>query len=178
MQDSVATRKYAKSLFAAAQAKNEVLACQQGLQEIARITKLRGSLKDILQHPFIPLEDKKRILQSALGEYSTPLLERFFLLLVEKRRFTLLPLIAEQFQEEVDQFQGVQALKVRAAYPLTDKDQKELKTKLERWLKSKVRMDIQVDPQLIGGLVIQTRDQVLDQSIKGQLKRLQAQLSQ
>jgi F0F1-type ATP synthase delta subunit len=38
-------------------------------------------------------------------------------------------------------------------------------------------MDVQVDSSLIGGLVIQTRDHVLDQSLKGQLKKLQQQLT-
>jgi F-type H+-transporting ATPase subunit delta len=177
MQDTVAARKYAKALFSAAQAKNEVLACQQGLHEIARVTKLRASLAGVLEHPFIGPEEKKKMVHSALGEYATPLLERFLLMLVEKRRFTLLSLITELFQDEVDRFQNIQPLKIRAAYALSEGQQQELKGKLEGWLHSKVRMEIQIDPQLIGGLIIQTRDQVLDQSLRGRLKRLQTQLS-
>jgi len=177
MQDTVAARKYAQSLFSIAQAKNEILACQQGLQEMARVTKLRASLNEVLAHPFIGSDEKKKILHSALGEYATPLLERFFLLLVEKRRISLFPLIAELFQDEVDRFQNVQPLKVRTAFALSEAQRQQLQAKLEGWLKSKVRMDIQMDPQLIGGLTIQTRDQILDQSLRGQLKRLQAQLS-
>src|SRR5262245_32979289 len=113
---------------------------------------------------------------SALGEYSTPLLERFLALLVGKRRLDLLFMIAQEFQAEVDRHQNVQALKVRTAFPMPEAQQKELQKKLETWLKSKVRMDVQVDSSLIGGLVIQTRDHVLDQSLKGQLKKLYQQL--
>jgi F-type H+-transporting ATPase subunit delta len=177
MQDTGAARKYAKSLFSVAQAKNEVLACQQGLQEIGRVTKLRASLKDVLAHPFISLDEKRKMLHSALGEYATPLLERFLLLLVEKHRMSLFPLIVDYFQDEVDFFQNVQPLKIRTAFALSDTQRKELQQKLEGWLQAKVRMDVQVDPQLIGGLTIQTRDRVLDQSLKGQLKKLQNALS-
>src|SRR5258708_5111686 len=176
MKDSVVAKKYARALFAEAQAKKELRAAQQGLEEFIRVARLRGSLKQILAHPFIAVDEKKRMIRSALGEYATPLLERFLFLLVAKRRLDLLFLIALEFQDEVDRFMNVQSLRVKTAFPMSEPQQKELQAKLEKWLKSKVRMDVQVDSSLIGGLVVQTRDHVLDQSLKGQLKKLQQQL--
>jgi len=176
MKDLAVVKKYAHALFAEAQAKNELRAAQQGLEELIRVARLRGSLNQILSHPFIVVDEKKRMIHSALGEYATPLLERFVFLLVSKRRLDLLFLIAQEFQNEVDQFMNVQSLRVKTAFPMSEIQQKDLQKKLEAWLKSKVRMDVQVDTQLIGGLIIQTRDQVLDQSLKGQLKKLRQQL--
>jgi F-type H+-transporting ATPase subunit delta len=173
MKDIVVAKKYAHALFAEAQAKNELRAAQQGLEEFVRIARLRGSLKQILAHPFIAVDEKKRIIHSALGEYATPLLERFLALLVSKRRLDLLFLIALEFQNEVDRFTNVQSLRVKAAFPMSESQQKALQAKLEKWLSSKVRMEVQVDSSLIGGLLIQTRDYVLDQSLKGQLKKLE-----
>jgi F-type H+-transporting ATPase subunit delta len=172
MKDSVVAKKYARALFAEAQAKKELRAAQQGLEEFIRIARLRGSLKLILAHPFIAVEEKKRMIRSALGEYATPLLERFLFLLVSKRRLDLLFLIALEFQDEVDRFMKVQSLRVKSAFPMSESQQKELQGKLENWLKSKVRMEIQVDPNLIGGLIVQTRDKEIDQSLRAQLKRL------
>jgi F-type H+-transporting ATPase subunit delta len=176
MKDSVVANKYAHALFAEAQAKNELRAAQQGIEEFVRVARLRSSLKEILGHPFIGVEEKKRMIRSALGEYSTPLLERFLFLLVSKRRLDLLYLIALEFQGEVDRFLNVQSLKIRTAFPMSEDQRKQLEVGLESWLKSKVRMDVQVDSTLIGGLVIQTRDHVLDQSLKGQLKKLRQEL--
>src|SRR6185295_4183569 len=102
MKDSVVATKYAHALFAEAQAKNELRAAQQGLEEFIRVSRLRGTLKQILAHPFIHVDEKKRIIHSALGEYATPLLERFLFLLVSKRRLDLLFLMALEFQSEVD----------------------------------------------------------------------------
>jgi len=116
------------------------------------------------------------MVHSSLGDHATPLLDRFLLLLVEKHRLNLLFAIGQEFQAEVDRFQNVQALKVSSAFPLSESQQKDLQGKLEAWLKSKVRMEVQVDSSLIGGLVIQTRDHVLDQSLKGQLKKLEGVL--
>jgi F-type H+-transporting ATPase subunit delta len=172
MKDSVAAGKYAHALFAEAQSKNEVRACQQGLEEISRIVRSRDSLRRILIHPFITPAEKQKLTHSALGEYHTPLLERFMEMIIRRRRFDLLPLIVDEFQEAVDRSQGVQALKVKVAYPLNDSQQKTLQQKLETWLKSKVRMQVTVEPDLIGGVVVQTRDRELDQSVRTQLKRL------
>jgi F-type H+-transporting ATPase subunit delta len=177
MKDSVVARKYAHALFAEAQAKNELRAAQQGLEEFIRVARLRGSLKQVLAHPFITPDEKKRMIHAALGEYATPLLERFLQLLVARHRLDLLFLIALEFQEEVDRFMNVQSLRVETAFPMSEAQQKELQGKLEKWLKSKVRMNVQVDPSLIGGLIIRTRDHVLDQSLKGQLKRLRQELA-
>ena len=177
MKEIAVAKKYAHALFAEAQAKNELRAAQQGLEEFIRIARLRGSLKAILSQPFIAPEDKKRMIRSALGEYATPLLERFLQLLVTRRRLDLLFLIALEFQNEVDGFMNVQSLRVKTAFPMSEPQQKELQGKLEKWLASKVRMDVQVDPALIGGIVIQTRDYVLDQSLKGQLQKLEKQLA-
>jgi F-type H+-transporting ATPase subunit delta len=176
MKDIGAARRYAQALFNEAQKKNQVLACMQGLEELSRIVKLTPCLQEALEHPFIPIDEKKRVLHSALGEYGTPLLETFLSLLVAKHRFALLSAILEAFRQEVDQSQGIEPLTVRTAAPLSEAQQKDLKTKIEAWLKAKVRMTVQLDPQLIGGVVIQTRDHILDQSLKGQLKRLQQQL--
>src|SRR6266480_6720940 len=156
MKDSVVAKKYAHALFAEAQAKNELRAAQQGLDEFIRIARLRGSLKAILSHPFISPEEKKRMIRSALGEYATPLLERFLQLLVSRHRLDLLFAIALEFQDKVDRFMNVQSLHVKSAFAMSEVQQKELQGKLEKWLKSKVRMQVHVDPALIGGLLVQT----------------------
>jgi len=184
MKDLVVAQKYARALFAEAQKECKgapqcaptLIACQQGLEEFIRVARLRGSLIQILSHPFISIEEKRRMVHSSLGDHATPLLDRFLLLLVEKHRLNLLFAIGQEFQAEVDRFQNVQALKVSSAFPLSESQQKDLQGKLEAWLKSKVRMEVQVDSSLIGGLVIQTRDHVLDQSLKGQLKKLEGVL--
>src|SRR5271157_3978392 len=154
MKDLVVAQKYAHALFAEAQAKNKLRSCQEGLEEFVRVARLRGSLIQVLSHPFIARDEKKRLIHASLGEYAMELLERFFLLLVEKHRLNLLFVIGQEFQAEVDRYHNVQALNVRSAFPLPDSQQKELQGRLEAWLKSKVRMDVQTDPSLIGGLVI------------------------
>ncbi len=177
MRDSVAAGKYAMALFAEGKAKDQLKACQQGLTEMLRLLRTQGKLTDILTHPFIGLPEKEQLIRTALGEFASPLLERFLILLVEKHRFGLLSLITEEFQAAVDELQKVEPVHVRTAMPMSEVTQKQLKAALERRLGSVVRMDVQVDPTLIGGLVVQTADYVLDESLKGQLGLLARQLT-
>ena len=174
MKDTVAAQKYAKALFAQAQTTNQVRACQQGLEEIARVVRARDSLKRILVQPFIAVAEKQKLIHATLGEYATPLLERFleFVGAEAPPDFDLLPEIVQHFQDEVDRSENIQAVRVRAAYVMNEAQKKTLQQKLETTLNAKVRMDVAVDSDLIGGLVIQTRDRELDQSLKTQLKRL------
>lgn len=176
MQDSVAAKKYARALFAEAQKANQLLACQQGLDQLALVSRSKGSLREVLQHPAISAAEKKNIIHAALGEYATPLLERFVQLLVAKHRLDLLTMIRQQFQEEMDRFQQVELVKVRTALPVSEAQRNVLQEKLEKWMGTKVRMEVQEDASLLGGLVIQSRNFLVDQSLRGQLKRLQKQL--
>src|SRR5262249_50294273 len=111
-----------------------------------RLSRSRDSFKNILAHPFIVQSEKQKLLHATLGEYATPLLERFLTLLVSKRRFDLLSEIVQEFNDRVDRANNVQALRVRSAFPMTEPEKRTLQQKLEKWLSSKVRMDIQVDP--------------------------------
>jgi F-type H+-transporting ATPase subunit delta len=177
MHDLTAARKYAQSLFAEAKAHVQLLACTQGLSQATKALRTKRSVQDVLVHPFITPAEKKGVVNSVLGEFKTPLLERFLMLLVEKRRIGLLEAIAVEFQAAVDRFNGVQPLKVRTAMPMAPAQQEQLRMKLEAWLNSKIRMEIFVEPQLIGGVVIETPNHVLDQSVLGQLRRVERQLS-
>ena len=177
MKDTVAARKYAVALFSQSQALKQVLASQQGLEEMVRTKKFYESLRLVLSHPFIAISEKQKLLKTALGEYATPLLETFLNLLVLRRRFDLLPLIVQEFIELVDRSNNTLALKVRSAFSLTETQKRTLQQKLEKWLQSKVRMETQVDPDLIGGVTIQTRDLECDPSLKGQLNRIKSLLA-
>ena len=177
MKDTVAARKYALALFSQSQVLKQVLASQQGLEEMVRTKKFYDSLRRILSHPFIAILEKQKLIHAALGEYATPLLERFLNLLVSKRRFDLLPLMVQELTDLVDRSNNTTALKVRSAYPLTEPQKRTLHQKLENWLHSKVRMEILTDPELIGGVAIQTRDMECDPSLKAQLNRLKYQLA-
>jgi F-type H+-transporting ATPase subunit delta len=176
VQDLGVSKKYARALFGAAQEKNQLLACQQGLEQLLLSTRSKTTLNDVFMHPMISLQEKQRMLHSVLGEFSTPLLEHFFVYLFQQHRFNLLPVITADFQKLFDQSKNVVAVQVSTAFPVTEKKSEELRTHLEKVFEGTVRLQARVDPELIGGFTAQSNDFILDESVKGRLEKLRQQL--
>jgi F-type H+-transporting ATPase subunit delta len=174
MKDSSVARRYAKALFGAAVHGQQIDPCSQMLEEISRAVQTDRSFAGCLTHPFIPLAEKTGLVRSIFGSLLTPLMERFLQLLIEAHRFNLIIEIADRFQEELDRHQNVEPVSVKVAYPMPEARRKMLQEKLKNWLQADVRMEVRVAPEIIGGLIVRTRDRECDQSLRTELRQLQA----
>lgn len=96
--------------------------------------------------------------------------------LAEQERLALLPYIHERFVllKSADAKQ-VQAY-ITSAYPLTKSQELLLQTRLATSLNAEVILHVELDPSLIGGVVIKVGDKVIDDSVRGKLKQLKTQL--
>ncbi len=177
MKNTSAARKYARALFNHAVEKQALRACQQGLEEVVRLCRLSQGIFKGMSHPFIGASEKRQVLSSVLGEHSTPLLQRFFAMLVERGRFNLVFAIKREFQDLVNRRERLEPVTIQSPFPVSAGEQKAVAQALEKWLGVHVKLTYQHDASLIGGWVVQTRDYVLDQSLKGQLQRLQGTLA-
>lgn len=172
--DRVLAWRYGKALFAAAAAKGEEARVQQDLQ--ASQAALRD-LAPVLRHPRVPAADKKQKLEKALGGKVAPVTLAFLGLLVDKKRFDLLPLIGVGLGKLVADKNNTAKASVRSARPLSAEAQKTLKDKLKIFAGRTVELEIKEDPELIGGLVVRLGDWVLDSSLRGQLRRMKENLN-
>jgi len=170
-------RRYAKALFELAQQEKHLESIRERLEQIDQMIRVQAELRDICQNPRYHQEEKKRIL-GLLGDRigSPPLLKRFLDLLVQKNRLPQLPEITKVFGILVDEAQGVEHVRVRAARPLSKEQQSQLKRQLETQTGRDVEILIDEDPSLIGGMVVYAGSRVYDGSVKGQLQRLRREL--
>ncbi len=102
--------------------------------------------------------------------------ENFVKLLVQNDRITLVDQIRELFEQYRIEHEGYVDVSVITAYPLSEEDQASLVAALEKNLGKKVRLTSREDRDLIGGVVIQAGDKVIDGSVRGQLERLAKRL--
>jgi len=167
--------KYANALFAAAAEHHQEHAEEEGLKKVEEIFTSQPKLLDALGHPAIALTDKMRLVKPLLSNSS--LLTSFIELLISRKRLFLLPEIRKAYAVLMDAKEGVEPVTVSSAYKLTEADRKRLEKSLPGWLGKKVRLQLEVEPHLIGGLRIRTREAECDQSIRGQLSQLQRYLS-
>ena len=100
----------------------------------------------------------------------------FLLLLVDKRRFALLSVIAEQFREMANAAQGIVIADVTTAQPATEAQQKKIAAKLEAVTGKKVELRLHENKALLGGVVVKIGDRRIDGSVAGRLQALQKEL--
>ncbi|AGF46613.1 F-type H+-transporting ATPase subunit delta [Candidatus Kinetoplastibacterium desouzaii TCC079E] len=100
----------------------------------------------------------------------------FMLLLLEKNRFSLLPLILDSLKEIKNKKDGFSIAKVFTAFPIPDDLANRMLIIIENKFKLKLKMQILIDKSLIGGVVIIVGDKVLDMSMKNRLKKMQEAL--
>lgn len=98
--------------------------------------------------------------------------ENFVKLLVHNRRITLAGQIRQLFEQYRLEHEGYVEVKVVSAFPLREEDTAALTSALEKNLRRRVRLEVQENKDLIGGVVIQAGDKVIDGSVRGQLERL------
>lgn len=103
--------------------------------------------------------------------------QNFLRVLAHNRRLTLFAAIAERFEELCRQSAGISVLRVESAQPMDDAAQHDFNAFLEQWSGGKVQVTYDENADLLGGVRIYARDNVLDASIRGRLQRLTAALN-
>ncbi len=167
-------KRYAQAAFELAVERNELENWQQGLREIADLTK-DEEIMALLQNPRLPFDAKKSLLQKRLGEI-TPLVFNLALLLVSKGILRRGGDILQQYNALLDAHHGIERAKVTAALPLVDQESEAISRRLGEIVEHKVVIDAQVDPSIIGGFIARVGDMLIDGSIRQRLETLRKSL--
>jgi F-type H+-transporting ATPase subunit delta len=172
--ERVLAGRYARAFFLAAEAAGTYERVQKDLADSHRA--LLDALP-LLRNPRVSGADKKKKLQELLGAKVAPLTLKFLGMLVDKKRYELLPLVGVNLARLVNEKKNVAKAQVRAARPMTAEAQEALKKRLKDFSGKTVELEIREDAELIGGVVVRLGDWVLDGSLRGQLRRIKEKIS-
>jgi F-type H+-transporting ATPase subunit delta len=176
MSSETASRKYATAVLRQLPAA-EMDAAATALTGLAYVMARVPALERYCAHPQVAQFDKVAVLKEVLQLEEAPAsVVRFVLLLLEQGELAMLPVIAKSLRNEVDAAQGLQAVDVVSTTPLSDAQKKHLTESLTQRLKTKVRMAFEIDPELLGGLLVRTNNRVLDGSVRGRLSAMREKL--
>lgn len=150
------------------------------LEESSALLDILGTEKDLdrlMTHPQISKAERIRILEEVFGGRMSDNMMGFFRIVIEKDRYGQIREILTYFVEEVKALRGIGTAYVTTPTPLRAEQQEALVKKLlETTQYHTIELQLQVDPSLIGGIVIRIGDRVVDGSIKTKLDTLQRQL--
>lgn len=168
-------KRYARVLLELAQARNALGEWRGILQEMS-IAVSSGELVALLEAPGVTEEEKQRAIREVLPA-ATELGYNLLALLARRRALRLLPRIQGEFEAAADALQGLQRVEVLTAVPLDDRAQGRVAEGLKGMLGKEVRLATQVDPSILGGMVLRIGDRVIDGSARGRLQAMRQALA-
>jgi len=168
-------RRYSQALFEIA-AETSLDTVDNDLRELTKLVEDNAEVKGVLLHPHISLSIKKSIMEKILGEDFGEVTRHFFYLLIDRKRENLLPLIQHEFTRLADEARQVVEARVASAIELSVSQLDDLKKAIKRMTGKDVRIVSEVRADLIGGVLVQVGDRVIDGTIAHALKRMRVDL--
>jgi F-type H+-transporting ATPase subunit delta len=169
-------RVYAEALVAAASKESpdrpEELGTELG--GFVRSVSESADVADFLASPAVGKKAKGAALAPALKGNASDLLRGLIGVLAQNNRLDLLRNIAAAYRRLLDERAGRVPVKVTTAVELSDEQQEKLVASLKGILRQEPVLDVRVDPDLLGGMIVQVGDSVIDTSVRSRLLALRS----
>jgi F-type H+-transporting ATPase subunit delta len=166
---------YARALFEAAKEQGRVEEAQQALGDFLAAVRQVPELSGMLENPQLDPQAKRAALAELLDD-SDELVRNFLLLLAEKGRAGELDEIVTELDALVAREQGRLTVELTTAHTLSDDEAGAIVRRIEEASGRTVEASRSVDPDLVGGIVLQAGSLRVDASVRGRLERLRQTL--
>ncbi|AGA59873.1 MAG: F0F1 ATP synthase subunit delta [Thermobacillus sp.] len=174
--DSVAAKRYAKALYEAAAQQDLVWDVEQQLKALVDALEQTPEFKAFLGSPNIETSRKISVLEEALAGKTSDLLTRFIRLLIERGRQADLPGVYRAYARIAGDASGQARAIVYTAKPLGEAELAAIAEQFGKVTGKTIRAEQEVDPSLIGGVMVRIGDRLYDGSLSGKLARLEKAL--
>jgi F-type H+-transporting ATPase subunit delta len=147
----------------------------EALADFAAAVEETPELRAVLRNPQLETSAKSRILEDIVGD-EEPLFRNFLLVVADKGRIGELEEIAKEFERLMAREERRLSVELTTARELTDDEARAIVEQIERAAGRKVEATRSVDPDLVGGIVLQAGSYRVDASVRGRLERLRQTL--
>jgi len=169
---------YASALMSLAKSNNLSEQFGNDIRSLLSMLESSEELRQFLANPLVKPDAKKAVIQQITGEEINPLMRSFLSLLVDKGRILFLEGIGKQYLTQLRELNQTVLAEVTSAVPLSEAQQQTVSEKVQSMTGARqVEIETKIDADLIGGVVIKVGSQVIDASLRGQLRRLGIRLA-
>jgi len=169
VRQSTIARNYAEALLELARRAKDLQGWGTLLQSVAEAMQRDPKVRAFLETPKVSAADKNVVLRKALGDRAPSTFVRFIESVVTHRRQMLLPEIANQYMDLVDEVENRLHANVTVAREADEKTRKAIADRLSKVFDKTVIPHLTVDERIIGGLVVRVGDTVMDGSVRRKL---------
>nr|WCH58075.1 ATP synthase CF1 subunit delta [Cystoclonium purpureum f. stellatum] len=164
---------YAEALLDYSSQNNLINEINQDLSIVSGILSDSAELRLFLNNPLTAVDVKKTVIRQLLSKQVNSFLLKFLLVLVDRRRITLLSAIIKKYFDLVYKLDSTTIAKISTPIIFNEVQQYNLINKLKEMTNSKkVKLKINIDTSLIGGFTIQVGSKIIDTSLSGKLQKM------
>lgn len=174
MAKRVSGKRYAEAIF---QLGVEQDLLDQWAGDLALIDQVLqdDEFRAFLKHAEVSLEQKIRAINTVFQEVN-PLVRNMIALLVTRGLVDLVHDMQVGYGQLLDEYRGRQQVEVTSAVPLEDQERERISSYVSNLIQKEVVVTTQVDESILGGVIIQIGDKLLDGSTRTRLEELRQQL--
>ena len=172
---AAAHRIYAEALFGAAKDAGRLAPVHEALTDFAAASAASPELRNVLRNPQLESRAKAEILKDIAGDSDT-LFTNFLQVAAEKGRAGEIEEIAQEFEQLMAREEKRLTVELTTARELSDSEADAILGEIEKHAGRKVDATRKVDPELVGGIVLQAGSLRVDASVRGRLERLRTEL--
>jgi F-type H+-transporting ATPase subunit delta len=175
MNDSKISVRYARAIFQSALEKKILDKVYQDMIFISEVCKIPET-QEFLRSPIIFPSKKEAIFHSILGGNVEKISLSLIDLIVKNGRESFIPAIARNFIHETKKFNGITDSVLTTAVKVDDKVRKQITDMITDVFKTKVDLKENIDPEIVGGFILQIDDSYIDASVRNKLRKIKKEL--
>lgn len=165
-------RPYANAAFERAQTTERLSDWSDMLSALTSVVR-HEDMQKLIGNPLLTRDKLVELMLAASESYLDAEGRNFVRLLAEKHRLSLVPYIAALYEARRAEAERRMKVQVYSAVELTEERKSALARALSTRLNREVALECKTEPGLIGGVLIQAGDLVIDRSVRQQLQQLQ-----
>jgi F-type H+-transporting ATPase subunit delta len=161
---------YVNTLFELARENQAITVVKEDLETIAGIIKEENDLVKFLTSPYFSRPCKQQLVATALSGRISELTMNFLMVLIKHNRVGLLAEIIFRYEQLWGAEYHCYPVRVTVSRPLEQGEAEELTTTIGAAVGGTIRLELAVDPDILGGAVIRCGDKVIDNSVHHRLR--------
>ncbi len=177
MRNLAVARRYAKALLLIGKEDGHAEAYRKELEGVTGLIAKEKELEKAICNPVYDISGRKKVLLAVIEKLNlSRVISSFLVLLFDKGRIGFLSSINRFYQKLADELQGIARANLVSATELSSETVDKIRTALSKKTRQNIILEVEQDPNLIGGIITRIGDLVLDGSIKTQLLNMRESL--
>ena len=176
MREATVSRNYAETLLDLARRAEDLAGWGKLIQDVANAMEDDVTLRLFLESPKVSEAQKSAVITEALSDRVPRHFLRFLLAMIRKRRQMLIPEIATEYFNLVDQSEGRIHANVTVARESSESERNAIAEHLSKVLGKQAVLHVNVNPAILGGVIVKVGDTVMDGSVRRKLATLRGRI--